>query len=362
MDDKHRTVDDNLSGPSMLANLMTAAAAYAVQRGLPLEHVAEAAGLAPNALIAAPERVPDDAVSRILDLLQQRFPDEAVGLEMAAATPPEHFLGPLESVAREVPDLRTGIELFVRYRGVLSTSFVLEFVEEPPGPLLRLEHPNDLTFGGQGAEMGLTMAARAIVEVLGVPNALRMVWFAHPPTASQERYAEAFAVPVRFNASANALLLHAQRLDEPVNPNAGPRLRVLQANLELVRQQIEHEEDPAELQRIRDAAALNAARGEYSAEALAHSLGMSTRTLQRRVGELGTSVRSLIDEVREATARQLLFDPELSLLEIALALGYSTDSAFRRAFRRWTGQTPVHYRRSLAQPEVNRTPEARRES
>ena len=59
-------------------------------------------------------------------------------------------------------------------------------------------------------------------------------------------------------------------------------------------------------------------------------------------------MRVLIDEVRAATARQLLSDPKLSLFEISLALGYSTESAFRKAFRRWTGQSPAHYRRSPA--------------
>ena len=52
--------------------------------------------------------------------------------------------------------------------------------------------------------------------------------------------------------------------------------------------------------------------------------------------------------MRSATANQLLSDPELNLVDVALSFGYSSDSAFRRAFRRWTGQSPAEYRRSLA--------------
>ena len=347
MHDKDRAVDANQQGPSMLASMMAAAAAYAVQRGLPLERVAEAAGLPPHTLLAAPERVPEDAVSRILDLLQQHFPDEAVGLEMAAAAPLQ-FLGPLAPVVRLVPDLRAGIEMFVRFRSVLSTSAVLEFVEAPPGPMLCFEHPNDREFGVQSAEMGLVMGARVIAAGFGLPDALRTVWLDHAPMAPAERYGDVFSVPVRFDAPCNALLFHAERLGDPVDPDAGARLRILRAHLELVRQQLEQQEDPPELRRIRDAAARNVAQGEYSAAALARRLGMSLRTLQRRVDELGTSVRSLTDEVRAVTARQLLSDPDLSLFEVAFALGYSTESAFRRAFRRWTGLSPAHYRRSLA--------------
>jgi hypothetical protein len=99
MHDNDRADDANLHGPSMLANLMTAAVAYAVRRGVPLTDVADAAGLGPPDLIATPERVPEDAVSRILSFLHERFPDEPVALEMAASAPVS-FLGPLAPVAR----------------------------------------------------------------------------------------------------------------------------------------------------------------------------------------------------------------------------------------------------------------------
>ncbi|MEM6295342.1 MAG: AraC family transcriptional regulator ligand-binding domain-containing protein [Myxococcota bacterium] len=342
MHDKDRAIDAN---PSMLATLMAAAAGYAVKRGLPLDGVAGAAGLPPHALIAGPERVPEDAVSRILELLQTRFPDDAVGLELAASAPLS-FMGPLEPIARQVPDVRAGIETFVHFRSVLSTSFELEFVEADAGPMLRFDHPNDRTFGPQGAEMGLAMGARAITEVLGAAGALRAVWFAHAPAAPIERYAEHFSAPTSFREPCNALLFHADRLGEPVDPAAGARFRVLHAHLELVRQQLEHDETPAELRRMRDVAARNAARGEYGAEALARSLGMSLRTLQRRVTEQGTSVSALVDGVRAVMARQLLADLDLSLYEVTIALGYTSESAFRRAFRRWMGQSPAAYRRA----------------
>jgi len=345
MYDKDQAVDASPSGPSMLADLMRACAAHAVERGLSLDQVAAAAGLAPNEVIAPSERVPEDAVSRILGLLAQEFPGEPVALEMAAAAS-VNFLGLLAPVARMVPDLRTGIQMFVDYRSVLSTSAGLEFIDEPPGPMLCLDHPNDREFGAHGAEMGLMMGKRAIADVFGVPDALRMVWIDHPATGPEQRYVDAFEAPVRFEAPSNALLFHRGRLNDPVDPDAGPRLRVVRSHLELVRQQLEQADDPAELRQIRDAAARNAAHGEFSAAALTRRLGVSLRTLQRRCLGLDTSVHEVIEEVRAATARQLLSDPELNLLEISLALGYSSDSAFRRAFRRWTGQSPAAYRQS----------------
>ena len=77
---------------------------------------------------------------------------------------------------------------------------------------------------------------------------------------------------------------------------------------------------------------------------LARRLGMSECTLQRRLRSEGTSFAGLLDELRLDLARQYLGDNRLAIYEVAYLLGYSEPSAFNRAFRRWTGQTPREYR------------------
>ena len=82
--------------------------------------------------------------------------------------------------------------------------------------------------------------------------------------------------------------------------------------------------------------------------AAARALGMSTRTLQRRLQERGIVYDRLVDELRRRLSQKYLADPGLSLGEIAYLLGYSESSAFNRAYRRWTGRTPSADRRSAA--------------
>ena len=74
---------------------------------------------------------------------------------------------------------------------------------------------------------------------------------------------------------------------------------------------------------------------------------MSLRTLQRLTQASGFTIRQLLDEVREANARQFLSDRFHTQSAIAFLLGYSEDRAFRRAFKRWTGKTPAEFRRHL---------------
>ena len=73
-------------------------------------------------------------------------------------------------------------------------------------------------------------------------------------------------------------------------------------------------------------------------------LGMSGRTLQRRLSERGQSFQSLVDLSRRDFASQLLRETEYSLAEIAFLTGFSEQSGFTRAFKRWQGQTPRSYR------------------
>jgi AraC-like DNA-binding protein len=79
----------------------------------------------------------------------------------------------------------------------------------------------------------------------------------------------------------------------------------------------------------------------------AREMRVSVRTLQRRLDARGLTWQQLLDRTREQLARQYLADRALSLADIALLLGFSEQSAFTRAFRRWTGETPRRVRASL---------------
>lgn len=89
------------------------------------------------------------------------------------------------------------------------------------------------------------------------------------------------------------------------------------------------------------------AEGEPTLARAAGAMHMSPRTLQRRLGQHQLSWQQWLDRSREQLARQYLADPALTLTDVALLLGYSEQSAFTRAFQRWTGALPGRFRRSL---------------
>ncbi|MEL6876365.1 MAG: helix-turn-helix transcriptional regulator, partial [Pseudomonadota bacterium] len=96
--------------------------------------------------------------------------------------------------------------------------------------------------------------------------------------------------------------------------------------------------------RVRMSIAQLLSEGVPALSLVASKLGMSARTLQRRLSGKGQSYQNLVDLARQELAQQLLRDTDYSLAEIAFLTGFAEQSGFTRAFKRWAGQTPRSYR------------------
>ena len=96
--------------------------------------------------------------------------------------------------------------------------------------------------------------------------------------------------------------------------------------------------------KIRRAVTEALSHGVPTLSVIASEVGMGPRTLQRRLSAQGHSFQSIVDLARQALASRLLRETELCLAEIALLTGFSEQSGFTRAFKRWAGQTPRSYR------------------
>ncbi|KLK89615.1 AraC family transcriptional regulator [Microvirga vignae] len=157
--------------------------------------------------------------------------------------------------------------------------------------------------------------------------------------ADAEPYRRHFRVPARFNQETASLVFRARDLDLRI-AEADPMMRAL---LEDRVQQLKGVQGAEFSDDIRRLLRMQLTSNRCSAEDIADLLAMHRRTLSRRL-QGGIGFRAITNEIRFEIARQLLENTEISLGEIAAALGYSEASAFTRAFRRWSGQTPTAWR------------------
>jgi len=330
----------------MRASFVAGTAMFARAQGVPMERIAEATGLRQEDLLDPEGWLPETIVPAIWRLLAKACPGRAISLEMAKVAPLSMF-GPLAYSCRHAPNLRKLLENFVRYRIVMSDRLHMELEEAPDEVWMRVHHPMDAFDGGLAAEMGLALSTRFGRTYMNADErGLRRVELAHAPHGPKTAYEEFFRVPVVFEQPSNALVFEPRSLEQTPK-QADPNLfRFIQDHLDQVRARLTTDTKADPLSEIRDAITHNAERSEYGAEALARRVGMSLRKLQRIVADHDTSVRALLEEVREANAHQLLGDRRLSIEEVSFLLNYSDDRAFRRAFKRWTGTTPAQVRRA----------------
>lgn len=147
--------------------------------------------------------------------------------------------------------------------------------------------------------------------------------------------------PAFFGTGVTQLRIPAEHLDQPLRTADALAARIAEHECQRELALFGPGEDV--IRRIR--AALVNERGSYpDLPTMAQRLHMSARTLMRRLDQVGSSYRQLLDEARRRDGIRLLGDPALTLADIAHRLGYSSAASFSRAFRAWTGQSPGQYR------------------
>jgi AraC-like DNA-binding protein len=173
-------------------------------------------------------------------------------------------------------------------------------------------------------------------------------WFAYPPPDHADDYQRILGVPVHFDASHDAVVFSASMLDDP-NPASDPALvQALEHHAQELLAKLPLGDDLQS--RVRHTIASLLLSGA-SAEAVAGTLRMSVRNLRRRLEAENTSYKHILDEVRCELAQRYLAQQQRGVEEVALALGFSDGSAFHKAFRRWTGESPTEFARNHSRAE-----------
>lgn len=177
---------------------------------------------------------------------------------------------------------------------------------------------------------------------LGAPHADPLeARFSYPAPAYAEEYEQILRLPVRFDAGEDGVLFPISMM-ESSNPSADSALRQLLQ--QYAADQLARVPSQVLLsQRVRAAIRSNLPLGSLRADAVAEKLSMSDRTLRRRLREEGTRFQEVLDEVRAEQAQRCLASEKRAIDEVASLLGFSDASAFTKAFRRWTGQTPADF-------------------
>ena len=176
----------------------------------------------------------------------------------------------------------------------------------------------------------------------GVRFPLRRLQFRHPRPPQTEEHERLFGCAIEFDAPRTRMLISREAWQARTTGAQAGVLQILAEHADLLLEKLP--KGPDLVERTRKAIGQRLRGGDSTLEAVAAELAMSPRTLQRHLRELGYSFNALADEVRQKVADLYLRQPDIAIAEVAYLLGFSEQSAFNRAFRRWYGVTPKQYR------------------
>lgn len=287
-----------------------------------------------------PALVPAEDVYALLERLVADG-DGGLAFRYAGTVSPDTF-GAAGLAFKTARTLRGALERTVRYLALVTDTAAYELRVHDGGGALVLHRTPHRRGTAVANEAGLA-AVLALLRQVG-DEAVRpdSVAFEHQPTTDPAAYVGFFGCSVGFGADETVMRLGRDVLDTRTRLGDEGLSRFVLTHLE------------ADLRETREAAAVETAVRRVVADSLSEGaprladvaarLGTSERSLQRRLGERGLAYSGLVEAVRRDLAQSLLATSDHAIVDVAFLSGFSEQSAFHRAFRRWTGRTPAAYR------------------
>lgn len=314
--------------------------AAAQRLGVERDVLLVSAGIAADALAA--DRWPIDYITRLWHAAERCTGDPGLGLKAGAGVIPASF-SVVGFALQSAATLREAFAMVQKYQPLISDGGRFQMLAGTATTWL-VYHPRqgELAFSPHQIEAVLAAVVTFGGWVTGAPLRPQQVQFSQTRLGPLKGYREVFGCPVDFEQAFSGVLVDNEVFDNPL-PQADPQLAKMheqytsarladlamnQVSADDLRQWLVARMGPQLPRRIQ----------------AAQTLGMSERTLARRLREQGHTFEGLVDDVRREMALQAVAAPERALADIALALGFAETSTFYRAFQRWTGMAPGRWR------------------
>jgi len=316
--------------------------AAAHRLGVSREALLAQAGLGMDAL--GVERWPIDHITRLWRAAVHCTQDAGFGLKAGAGVGPGSF-DVVSDLLASSSSLRQALALVQQYQRLISDGGRFQTIAGADACWV-VYHPHQGTLAFSPHQIEAVLAAMVVFarRVTGTALQPQAVQFSHARIGPRAGYRALFRCPVAFEQAFSGVLLANEQLDAPL-PQADAQLAYMhhqQARARLAA--LSMPTSPAQALHAWIAGQL---RGQAPTRAqAAHALGLTERTLARRLQAQGSSYSDVLDAARREVALQALAQTRRPVADIGQALGYADPSVFNRAVRRWTGSAPGIWRQA----------------
>jgi AraC-like DNA-binding protein len=330
IDETDATVDQRV-GP------FSALPAHLRQLGVDPAAVLADCCLPPEALDRPDGRMPFAATSALLDAATRHTGRDDFALQFGLTLRLDHA-GAVGELARYAATLGDALRAAAVHQCLYSRGALTFLIDDGASACFGYSVYRAPTVGAQLLQDAVAgMILNGIRDIIGGDWLPDRVLLARRRPASVAAYRRAFGIPVVFDAEFSGVHFPAQALHKRPHAADPRRFEMLQAQIAVAGQR-------ELLDDLRRALRVEMLHGQAHGDRVARVLDMHRRTLNRRLRDLGVTFQRVLDEVRFDTARHFLQLTAMPLPQIACALGYTEETSFARAFRRWSGLSPGRFR------------------
>jgi AraC-like DNA-binding protein len=335
---------DLISMPSATGGIARLACARLRDQGKDLEAVLSKAGLTLEQANNPAIRLEVRTQIKFLELAAKELEDEFLGFHLARSFDLGE-IGLVYYVIASSEQLADALRNAQRYSGIVNEGARLHFKLDKRATI-EVEYVDvNRQCDRHQMEFWLVTLMRICRKVTDTRLAAQQLKVRHFRAASPPEFNSFFGREVEFEADADEIVFPAQIATLPIVGRDNHLHKLLQRYAEeaLARQPVEQANVRSQVENMIPPLLPH---GKATAPEIARQLGMSSRTLSRKLRDESATYAEIINRLRSALARRYLRDRELPITEIAWLLGYREVSSFTHAFRRWTGMTPREFRLS----------------
>lgn len=334
-----------MSSPTVSREFAQAVFDYLAELGFDADTVLATAGISSARLLAS-GRVPLALYEQLFEAGEVLTRDHCFGLNMGARPYPRSW-GLVSHLAVSAPDATTAATSLMDYSELQLNFLRFVLCETDDGRIaLEMHHEGPRPPHRHVVEHLLANIAVLASTQIGYAVPTLYIELAHDDAVSARHLARLIHAEVTTGADAYRFAAAPEFLDQNALYGEADLHRITR---ELARERLmKLRGEDRFLNAVREIVLDLLPAGLPKVEEVAARLDLSSRTLQRRLGERNLRFQKILDEVRGELAVQLIRDYTLSLNEVAQYLGFNDQSAFQHAFRRWQGVTPGRYRRQHA--------------
>lgn len=302
-------------------------------------------GLEPEAPLDVSEMVSAEAYYDLLERIAARMER---GYELPLKVGPLMRLndyGALGLAWKSAATTRDSLERVSRYCRVWTDNMTYELREADGGSLFVLNRFGERRLGMRLSNEATVASAASLIRQTSTPRFRpRAVFFQHEAPQTTSAHELYFGCPVHYEAELDAVAIPEAALDRPNKLADDGISAYLVSHIEKEIRRLEADVDPIE-DVTRQAISRSLSDGLPRMAAVASRLAMSERTLGRRLADKQLSFKTLVESTQRELAENLLTRSDYAISEVAFLTGFSEQSAFTRAFKRWSSVTPSAYRK-----------------